>query len=248
MGNEENRIADSKTWVIETKGVTKSFGNYRALRGIDLQVDQGKFLVIFGPNGAGKTTLLRVLATLLKPSAGTLRIAGLNIQDDAARIRRKIGVVTHQTLLYDELTAYENLRFYGRMYSVPNLEERIHELIDRVGLTARLNDRVHTFSRGMQQRLSIARALIHNPSIVLLDEPETGLDKYAIVMLGEIIKTSSSNERTMVMTTHSLERGLEMGNHIAIMAKGKIAYEESRKSLNLASLQEAFHHYTGARQ
>jgi len=244
MGNEQ----ESNTDLIEVKGVTKSFGTYRALRGVNLQVEKGQFLTIFGPNGAGKTTLIRVLATLIRPTGGSVRIAGLNIQEDAAKVRREIGIVAHQTLLYDELTAYENLKFYGKMYDVPNLEDRIRELITKVGLSSRIHDRVHTFSRGMQQRLSIARALIHNPSIVLLDEPETGLDKQAIAMLGEILKAPDTEKRTMVMTTHSLERGLEMGTQIAIMAKGKVAYEESKDSLTLSSLQEAYHNYTGVKQ
>ncbi len=248
MGDKKDKALNPEAWAIEVKGITKSFGNHLALRGVDLEVKKGEFLTIFGPNGAGKTTLIKVLATLLKPSSGSVRVASLDIRNSSVRIRRKIGVVTHQTFLYDELTAYENLKFYGRMYDVPNLEERIYELITKVGLASRLHDRVRTLSRGMQQRLSIARAVIHNPSIVLLDEPETGLDQYASAMLREILDAFNTGERTMVMTTHSLERGLEMGNHIAIITEGKIAYEESKQSLNLASLQEAYYHYTGARQ
>lgn len=248
MGNNEGKAVNPEAWAIEVKGVTKVFGSRLALRGVDLEVKKGGFLTIFGSNGAGKTTLIKVLATLLKPSAGSVQIAGLDIQDSSVGIRRQIGVVSHQTFLYDELTAYENLKFYGRMYDVPDLEERVCGLIAKVGLAARLHDRVRTLSRGMQQRLSIARAMIHNPPIILLDEPETGLDQHASAMLRDILDSFNAEERTMVMTTHSLERGLEMGNHIAILVEGKIAYEESKKALNLVSLQEAYYHYTGAKQ
>jgi len=233
---------------IYIKGVTRRFGNKPVLRGIDLEVKEGEFFSIFGPNGAGKTTLIKVLATLLRPSAGSVRIAGLYLGDNSAKIRRRIGVVGHQTFLYDELTSYEILKFYGMMYDVPNLEERIHELITKVGLASRLHDRVRTLSRGMQQRLSIARALVHNPSIVLLDEPETGLDQYAGEMLVEILNDPKTRKRTVVMTTHNLERGLELSDHVAILAKGKIAYKESKQSLNLASVQEAYYHYTETAQ
>ena len=211
-------------------------------------MEKGKVITILGPNGAGKTTLIKVLATLLKPSAGSIRVAGFDIRDNSVQIRRNIGVVGHQTYLYDELTAYENLKFYGNMYDVPTLDERIHQIIAEIGLETRLHDKVSTLSRGMQQRLSIARATIHNPPIILLDEPETGLDQYASKMLREILDALYSSKRTVVMTTHNLERGLEIGNHVIILSEGKIAYEESKQSLNLASLQEAYQHYTGARQ
>lgn len=233
---------------IEVKGVTRVFGIKLVLKSIDLLVREGESLTILGPNGAGKTTLIKVLATLLKPSAGSIRIAGLDIRDSSVQIRRSIGLVGHQTYLYDELTAYENLKFYGKMYEVRNLEERIHDMISKVGLETHLHDRVRNLSRGMQQRLSIARAMIHNPSIILLDEPETGLDQYANKMLVEVLDALDSIKRTVVMTTHNLERGLEMSNRVIILTEGKIIYEGSKQSLNLASLQEAYQHYTGVRQ
>lgn len=230
---------------IEVKGITRRFGRKLVLRGIDLAVKEGEYFTIFGPNGAGKTTFIKVLAALLRPSAGSVQIAGLNLKENPVEIRRRIGVVGHQTLLYDELTTHENLKFYGMMYGVPNLEERIHDLITKVGLTSRLHDRVRTLSRGMQQRLSIARALIHNPSIVLLDEPETGLDQYASQILLEVLNDPNSRKRTALMTTHNMERGLEISDQVAILVEGQIAYRESKHSLNLASLREAYCHYTG---
>lgn len=237
----------NEEWAVEVGGLTKSFGSLLVLRGIDLRVKKGEFLTIFGPNAAGKTTLIKILATLSRPSSGEVRLGGLQLQDDATEIRRRIGVVTHQTLLYDDLTVRENLRFYGRMYDVPNLEERIAIVIRQVGLEARLHDRVRTLSHGMQKRASIARAVIHNPSIVLLDEPEAGLDPHATAMLVEILDTLYSGERTVVMTTHNLERGLQMGDRVAILARGKIVYEEPRLFLDTASFQETYYRYTGAR-
>ena len=248
MVDKEDRVTRNNDFTIEVHGVTKSFGYHLVLRGIDLQLKRGEFLAIFGRNGAGKTTFLKVLATLLKPSSGSVRLAGLDLNDNSMEIQRKIGVVSHQTFLYDELTAYENLRFYGRMYDVPDLEERVHELIAKVGLTSRIHDRVRTLSRGMQQRLAIARAMVHDPSILLLDEPETGLDQYASAMLRELLVTFDAEERTVVMTTHSLERGLQMGNRTVILSKGRIAYEGSNKDLNLTELQEVYRRYTGAGQ
>ena len=233
---------------IEVNGITKKFGKKPVLRGIDLVLKDGESLTILGPNGAGKTTLLKILSTLLRPSTGSVKIAGLDLKGNPIEIRRKIGVVSHQTFLYDELTASENLKFYGKMYDVPDLEERIHNLISMVDLESRINDRVRTLSRGMQQRISIARALIHDPSILLLDEPETGLDQSASALLTEILDDPDAGKRTVVMTTHNLERGLEIGNRIAILAEGKIAYEESKQSLNITSLKEAYCHYTGTSQ
>ncbi len=243
---DEGSNPSHQVWAIEVQGLTKSFGNHLALNGVDLKVKKGGFLTVFGPNGAGKTTLIKVLATLSRPLAGTVRMAGLDLRDNSTEIRRKIGVVTHQTFLYEDLTAYENLKFYGRMYGVPNLEKQIHEVIAMVGLTARLHQRVRTLSRGLQQRLSIARAVLHNPTIMLLDEPETGLDQHATGMLREVL--DGLHERTVVMTTHNLERGLEMGDHMVILDQGKVVYEERKESLDIASLQETYHLYTGARQ
>jgi len=245
MVDRENSTTPNSDLTIEVREVTKSFGYHLVLRGIDLQLKSGEFLTVFGRNGAGKTTFLKILATLLKPSSGSVRLDGLDLHDDSMEIRHKIGVVSHQTFLYDELTAYENLKFYGRMYDIDDLED---ELIAKVGLTACAHDRVRTLSRGMQQRLTIARAMVHNPHIILLDEPETGLDLYASAMLRELLDTFDTEKRTVVMTSHSLERGLQMGNRIAILSDGKIAYEGPNQDLSLADLQEIYQRYTGAGQ
>ena len=237
----------SQAWAIEIHELTKSFGNHLALRGINLEVRQGEAVVIFGPNGAGKTTLIKVLATIMNPSSGRVLVDRLNLKDDADEVRRRIGVVTHQTFLYRNLTAYENLEFYSRMYDVPRHRERILEVANMVGMASRLHDRVGTLSRGMQQRLSIARSLLHKPDIILLDEPETGLDQKALSMLWEALQTEGERKRTVILTTHNLERGLELGDRLLILTDGKIAYERLRRDLDLAGLETAYRHSTGVK-
>lgn len=231
--------------MIQVRGLVKSFGNAVALRGVDLDVADGEFLAVVGPNGAGKTTLIRVLATLSRPTAGEMRIGGLDPVRDAVAIRRQIGMVSHQPLLYGDLSAVENLIFYGRMYEVPNLSRRIEELLDQVGLAARENDAVHTFSRGMQQRLTIARALLHDPALLLLDEPFSGLDQQATAMLGQALgNASSGRKRTVVMTTHDLEWGLKMGDRLAVLARGQIVYQARRDELDVDHLHDTYRRVT----
>jgi len=180
------------TPMIELRRLTKAFGSKYALRGVDLRVMPGESLVIFGPNGAGKTTLIRILSSLSRPSSGTVHIGGLNLATHADGIRRYLGVVSHAPLLYDSLTAEENLRFFAGLYSVPNAEPRIAAMLEQVGLTSRRHDLVRTYSRGMVQRLAIARALLHDPAVLLLDEPDTGLDPQAAEMLHGLLVALSA--------------------------------------------------------
>jgi len=234
-----------QTWAVETQGLTKSFGHRLALRDVDLKVRPGETVVILGPNGAGKTTLIKVLATIMNPSSGSVFIGCLPLKHNAEEIRRKIGVVSHQTFLYSNLTACENLEFYCRMYDVPRAKERIHQVLAMVDMTPRLYERVGTLSRGMQQRLSLARALLHNPEIMLLDEPETGLDQQAASILHQALQTEGGEKRTAILTTHNLERGLELCDCLVILARGAIVYQESAKALNLAGLKQVYQEYTG---
>ena len=234
----------SEGCAVEIRGLTKSFGQQLALRGVDLEVKQGESVVIFGPNGAGKTTLIKVLATIMNPSSGSVLIDGLSTKKNAEEIRRRIGVVTHQTFLYSNLTAYENLEFYSRVYDVPRRKERIHEVVAMVGMIPRLHDRIGTLSRGMQQRLSVARSLLHKPSIMLLDEPEAGLDQQAIFMLWEVLRTEEERKHTVILTTHNLERGLELGDRLLILDRGQIVYEGLSQVLDLAGLRQAYQHNT----
>ncbi len=181
--------------MIELRKLTKAFGSKAALRGVDLRVEPGESLVIFGPNGAGKTTLIRILSSLSRPTGGKVLIGGLDLATHADGIRRYLGVVSHAPLLYDSLTAEENLRFFAQLYDMKAPARRISEMLEQVGLTARRHDLVRTFSRGMVQRLAIARALLHDPQVLLLDEPDTGLDPQAAEMLhGLLVAVSRGAE------------------------------------------------------
>ena len=232
-------------WAIEVEALSKSFGRNRALSNIDLKIGRGEHVIVFGPNGAGKTTLVKVLSTLSKPSSGTVRVDGEDIRSDPVKVRRRISLVSHDTFLYDNLTVYENLRFYGKMHDVPDLEENVREVIARVRLEPRLHDRVGILSHGMQQRVSIARAIIHNPSILFLDEPEAGLDPQAVVMLRDVLESVNTPERTIVMTTHNLRQGVEMGDRVVILDRGKIVYQASRDDIDTVNFYEIYQSYTG---
>jgi ABC-type multidrug transport system ATPase subunit len=237
-------VNPSATWAIEVEGLVKSFGSSRALSGVDIRVKKGDRLTIFGPNGAGKTTLIKLLSTLAKPSGGSARVEGLDISSEPVNVRRRLGVVTHPTFLYNDLTVFENLRFYGKMYRVPNLELRISEVISQVQLDARIYDRVGTLSHGMQKRAAIARAVLHSPSVLLLDEPESGLDPAAAVMMRGILEALDSGDRTVVMTTHNIERGLELADQVAILREGRVVYQEAKKDIDTETFSEIYERYT----
>lgn len=240
-------MGDSSPPAVETRRLSKDFDGRRALRSVDLRVLEGESLTIFGPNGSGKTTLIKILATLVRPTSGSVSVAGFSLPQDALDVRRRIGVVTHQNYLYDDLTCYENLTFYGRMYRVQGLPDRIRAVIAQVGLEARLNDRVRTLSNGMQRRLAIARAVLHNPSVLLLDEPEVGLDEQAVNLLEDLLSRLNDGRRTVIMTTHNLERGLRMSNRVAILVNGRIVYQETRAALDVERLRGTYAHLAGAR-
>lgn len=229
--------------MVKICGLTKAFGGRAILRGIDLEVPSGQFLVIFGPNEAGKTTLLRILATLIRPTAGQVFIAGRDIAASAPQLRRYIGFVSHQPLLYGELSAVENLRFYGLLYDVPALERRIGEVLQLMRLNHCQDAPVRTLSRGMQQRLALARAFLHNPPLLLLDEPFTGLDQHASATLIEFLQTMHDGSRTIVLTTHNLEQGLALGDRVALLVGGRIVYQAEKEALEAGDFREAYLRY-----
>ena len=235
---------DVSPYALETQGLVKRYGHIAALRGVDLQVRWGERLTLFGANGSGKTTLIKVLATLARPTEGEVRIAGQDLQKNAPQLRRLLGVVTHQPFLYQDLTAYENLLFFGRMFGVDDLQARIHHVGQLMGVEERLGHKVRTLSHGTQKRLSLARALLHNPPLLLLDEPETGLDQEAQAKLEELLQ-DQSEERTILMTTHSLERGLALGSQVALLSHGRIVYQERRDLLDAAELRSRYAQLVG---
>jgi heme exporter protein A len=226
--------------MIEIQKLVKTFGHRVVLRSVDLTINEGDFVTLLGANGAGKTTMLHLVANLSKPTAGDIFINGYRLADSANQLRRFIGLVSHKTLLYDDLTADQNLRFYARMYDVPEATERIETVLNQVGLWGRQNDPVRTYSRGMQQRLAIARAILHNPPILLLDEPDTGLDQHAADMLSDLLTAVGVSQRTILMTTHNWERGLSMGNRVTILGKGKIVYDVRRENVGVEELREQY--------
>lgn len=230
----------SPSCAVKVQGLTKSFGDRYALKGVDLSLSGGEHLVIFGPNGAGKTTLVKILSTLVKPSSGNVWLDGIDIRDKPAQIRRKISLVSHQTFLYDNLTIYENLKFYGKMYDVSDLEQRIQEVISWVQLESRLHDRLGTLSRGLQQRASIARAVLHNPSMLFLDEPEASLDPHVSTVIRDMLASTNSGSRTVVMTTHSLERGLELGDSVIILDRGRVVYRASKHEIDTVHFKQVY--------
>jgi heme exporter protein A len=222
--------------MIEVSKLFKRFGMKTVLRGLDFHVEQGEFVVLLGPNGAGKTTFLRILASLSRPSLGQVTIAGHALPAQAAEVRRALGVVSHLPLLYGDLTAEENLRFFGRMYDLRNLDSRITEVLQLIGLEARRRDLVRTFSRGMQQRLAIGRAVLHDPEVVLFDEPYTGLDQDASAMLDDVLRNVAARGRTVVMTSHDLARAEELGSRFDVLLRGTITASCTRDDLGSGNL------------
>lgn len=230
---------------IEVRGLTKTYGPQVVLRHLDLELAWGDFLIVFGPNGSGKTTLIKVLSTISKPSSGEVRVAGFDLKSNPGAIRRNIGLVTHQPLLYGDLTGLENLQFYGRMFGLTHLPERIEKAADLMGVNSYLGRKVSILSHGMQKRLSLARSVLHDPPILLLDEPETGLDQEALEMLGQMTGSGERGRRTVLMATHSLERGLTLGNRLAILAGGKIVFHEDRAMVDQAMFKGIYGQFTG---
>ena len=222
--------------MIEVKKLVKRFGLKTVLRGVDFHVESGEFVVLLGPNGAGKTTFLRILATLSGPSLGSVSVAGFALPAHSAAVRQRLGVVSHQPLLYGDLTARENLQFYGRMYNIPHAHERIDEMLEMTGLGARRDDLVRTFSRGMQQRLAIGRAVLHNPEVVLFDEPYTGLDQDAAAMLDGVLREVAARGRTVVMTSHDLVRAEDLASRFDILSRGVIVASATRAELGKENL------------
>jgi heme exporter protein A len=206
------------------------------LRGLNFQVEPGEFVALLGPNGAGKTTFLRILASLSRPTLGEVRISGYRLPAQAAAVRSRLGVVSHQPLLYGDLTAEENLRFYGRMYGVSGLSRRIDEVLELVGLASRRRDLVRTFSRGMQQRLAIGRAVLHDPDVMLFDEPHTGLDQDASAMLDNVLKEVAARGRTVVMTSHDLARAADLATRFDILSRGVITASVQRADIEIDQL------------
>jgi heme exporter protein A len=229
---------------LEVRGLTRAFGMRKALDDVSFDLPDGAFLSIFGPNGAGKTTLVKVLTTLLNPSAGTAKVCGLDVVKDAVDLRHRIGLISHNPLLYPDLTAEENLLFFAEMYGVPDSEDRVRELLESVELDHRRLDLTRTFSRGMLQRLSIARALLHHPEILFLDEPYSGLDPHAMDILDALI-SQIRGDHTFVMISHDLTKGLELCSHSLILAGGRVVLFDEKTALDEGAFRETYRSTVG---
>ncbi len=228
--------------MIEARRVTKRFGPKIVLNGLDFGADKGEFVALLGPNGSGKTTFLRVLASLSRIDLGVVRIADYQLPNQAAAVRRCLGFVSHQPLLYGDLTAEENLRFYGRMYNLADLDRRIAEILDLVGLYPRRKDLVRTFSRGMQQRLAIGRSVLHRPQVLLFDEPHTGLDQDASAMLDHVLRDVAREGRTIVMTSHDLARAVDLASRFDVLSGGKIVASGTKGEISKDNLLDFYRH------
>ncbi len=223
--------ATSNEFAVEVRDLTRVFGVRKALDGVSFDLPAGAFLSIFGPNGAGKTTLVKVLTTLTAPSRGTAKVSGFNVVADAVELRSRIGLISHNPLLYPDLSAEENLEFFADMYGVPDAKARVRELLSAVELDHRRLDLVRTFSRGMLQRLSIARALLHRPQVLFLDEPYSGLDPHAVEILDNLIAQIRA-DHTFVMISHDLTKGLTLCSHALILARGKVVLSAPRAEID----------------
>ena len=227
------------TAAITLEHVTKAFGNRKAIDDLSLQVEEGAFLSVFGPNGAGKTTLLRMVSTLTTPSEGRILLCGIDVKEEPEAARSQVGLISHNPMLYPDLTAQENLEFFARLYGLADPTGRALELLDAVGLRKRRHDVVRTFSRGMTQRLAIARAFVNDPGIVLLDEPYSGLDPHAADIFDDLIG-SMRQGRTFCMVSHDLTKGFGLCTHALILAKGRAVAFGAKGDFDEAAFRELY--------
>ncbi len=230
-------VADSPPMAVEVSGLSKSFGRTRALIDVDLRVAWGQTLAVLGHNGAGKSTLLRAIASLLRPDDGTVSVGGFDRAEEAARLRAIVGYVAHQPLLYDDLSAEENLAFYARLYGVGDAPARIAQVLDEVGAGAWADRRVRGLSNGMQKRVAIARALLHRPAVLLLDEPEAGLDVAGLAMLDRLVRGVTAGGATVVMTTHDIGRGVAAADQVVVLAEGRVVLNAETGAVNAADVR-----------
>lgn len=236
----DQRMPVEQGSAVVVERVRKAYGLRPVLRDVSFDVASGQCVAVLGPNGAGKTTLLRILATLTRPAQGKVTIAGYDALREAQDVRRVVGYVGHTPLLYDELTARENLQFFARMYGLSDGGECADTLLKRVGMRSRANDRVGTFSRGQSQRVALARGILHDPRVLLLDEPDTGLDEDAITLLHELISERVAAGKTTLMTTHTLERGLAWCDAVVVLLDGRVAFAGAASEMTLPDLRALY--------
>lgn len=233
--------------IVQVRDLVKAYDGIPVLRDIDLSLVHGELVALLGPNGSGKSTLLKLLAGLIRPTSGQVFIGGWELPREAAQVRSQLGIVGHKLLLYEGLTARENLMFFAQLYNLPKREAqgRVAALLERVGLTHRADDVVRSFSRGMQQRLSIARALVHDPSILLLDEPYTGLDQDASAALDHLLRSARVEGRTILMVTHQIEHVAQLADRFLILSRGEIGWDALNDGIRGDELARQYTKVTG---
>ena len=229
---------------LDISGLTKSFGRTRVLNGLNISINAGEVLSVLGSNGSGKTTLINIISMLTKADRGTVNLYGNSIESQPNQIRSYIGVVGHAPMLYSDMNGLENLKFFGRMVRVDDLNERISEIAVKLGISAILDLKVGNMSHGMQKRISIARALLHSPRLLLMDEPESGLDQSAVVLLREIIKDLKKSDCSVLLVTHSFDQAVNLGDRVAILSKGIVGYQQGTKSVDIEQLREQYFRYS----
>ncbi len=231
-------VAPTSVEAVNVQGLEKSFGEWPVLWNLDLTVQWGELVAIFGANGVGKTTLLRILSTQSKPDAGAIQVAGFNPGKNPQAIRRRVGVVAHETFLYEDLTCQENLVHYGRLFGLEDPHKKADEALSKLGLADRAGSRVRSLSNGMQRRLSIARAILHRPQILILDEPEAGLDRESIASLHSRLEEWTGAGLTVIMSTHDLDLGLSWAHRAAVLSGGRIHFPSPDEYMDGAQVRQ----------
>ena len=221
---------------VTVRALVKTIDDRPVLRGFDLSIREGEYVGILGANGAGKSTLLKLLATLIRPNGGELSLFGEATSKDAAALRRHIGVIDHQSLLYRDLTALENLTFFAGLYGLSDPQRRAEAALERFDLLARANDAVKAFSRGMVQRLSIARALLHDPKLLLADEPFTGLDAPSVAVLERLFAELVASGKTLVMVNHDVPQTLRIARRVIVLRDGRVALDRPTEETDVTEL------------
>jgi heme exporter protein A len=242
---ESSATQRGSDFAIHAVNVSKLYGDFPAVQNLSLEVPPGDFLALLGRNGAGKTTLLKVLALLTRPSHGKLTVGGVDPESDPITLRRRMGLLGHNTFLYDDLTAEENLLFYASLYGLQQPVPACRQTLDTVGLSAFAKELVRNFSRGMRQRLAIGRLFLHQPDILLLDEPFNGLDDRAVALLESLLTAAHRQGKTIVLCTHQLELALKHARRLLILDKGKLAYLGDNEPGRLAEAQDLYRRFAG---